>query len=295
MEVRNVIQRTTAIALILAATACAGGGAPGARAPAPDPPLAYGMPPVTPLVYGTADTVRIEMEIAGTAVQVAVHARSTMEAGFTHAGGDALNAIIRYTAMEGSFSNSMAAPIRISDSDIPAPATLRLDPRGEATVVDLPEATETFRQVFGSEGAYRRLFIRLPGRVVQTGAVWTDTVSLSEDVGPMVNETTQVITSTLAGDTVVNGVRLQIINSEISGTTRISGSNQGFEFRQILNGASTAVTLWDPVRRTIVERTETTNAQGSMEMPAMGMTGLPVRMTSTAIIRLQQNQASGGS
>jgi hypothetical protein len=62
---------------------------------------------------------------------------------------------------------------------------------------------------------------------------------------------------------------------------------QGFEIRQHINGTSTATTLWDPVRRVVFERIENGTSQGSMELPAMGMTGIPIRMSSTAVLRLR--------
>jgi hypothetical protein len=284
MEERNVKSRIAAIVLAVSTAACAGGGSPGT--PGPDAPLAYGVAPASPLIYETADTMTIDMDIGGTAVQVSARSDATMEATFTRA-GDALQAEIRYTAMSGSFANSMGPSMPISNADIPDVATLRLARNGEVSGVEVPEASEAFRQIFGAESSYRRLFVRLPARAVQPGEMWTDTVSTTEDIGAMTSESTQIVTSTLTGDTLVAGRRLQVITSDITGTTRVAGVNQGMEIRQLLNGSSSAVTLWDPARGAIVERIETGTAQGSMELPSMGMTGLPIQMNSTSVMRLQ--------
>jgi hypothetical protein len=236
MEERNVKSRIAAIAVVLSTAACAGGGSPGT--PGPDAALAYGVAPASPLIYETADTMTIDMDIAGTPVQVSARADATMEAAFTRA-GDALQAEIRYTAMSGSFANSMGPSIPISNADIPDVATLRVERNGEVSGVELPEASEAFRQIFGAESSYRRLFVRLPARVVQPGEMWTDTISTTEDVGGMTSEITQIVTSTLTGDTLVDGRRLRVITSDITGTTRIAGMNQGMEIRQLLNGSCT--------------------------------------------------------
>jgi hypothetical protein len=284
MEERNVKHRIAAIALGLSTLACAGGGAPGT--PGPETPLAYGMPPASPLVYTTADTMYMDMDVGGQAVQVSVKAAATVETSFTDAGG-VLNVEIRYTDISGSFTNSMAPTIPLSNSDIPGPATVTVAPDGAVTVVQLPEASEAFRQVLGAESSYHRFFVRLPATVVQPGDMWTDTVSIAEDIGGMSSESSHIVTSTLVGDTLVDGRRLQVITSDIAGTTTIAGMTQGMEIRQFINNASTATTLWDPARRAVWERVETGTSQGSMELPAMGMSGIPIQMSSTAVLRLR--------
>jgi hypothetical protein len=284
MEERNVKYPIAAIVLACATTACAGGGAPGT--PGPEPPLAYGMPPESPLVYTAADSMYMDMDIGGQAVQVSVESSATVQTSFSDAAG-VFTVEIRYTDMSGSFSNSMAPTIPLSNADIPGPATLTLAPDGDVTAVRLPEASAAFTQVLGAESSYRRFFVRLPGVVVQPGEMWTDTVSLTEDISGMRTESSQIITSTLLGDTIVDGRRLQVITSDISGTTTIAGMNQGFEIRQFINNASTASTLWDPARRALFERVETGTSRGSMELPAMGMTGIPIQMSSTAVLRLR--------
>jgi hypothetical protein len=228
----------------------------------------------------------MDMDIGGTPVSISVQSSATVESHFTDAPG-AFTVEIRYTDVSGSFSNSMAPTVPLSNADIPGPATLTLAPDGDVTVVRLPEASAAFTQVLGAESSYRRFFVRLPGTVVQPGEMWTDTVSLTEDISGMKTESSQIITSTLVGDTLVDGRPLQVITSDISGTTTIAGMSQGFEIRQYINGASTAITLWDPARRVVFERVETGTSQGSMELPAMGMTGIPIQMSSTAVLRLR--------
>lgn len=278
--------RIAAIALTIGAAACAGSGSPGS--PGPGSALAYTMPAVNPLVYTSADTVAIDMDISGTFVQVSVESNASLETRFSQA-GSALQAVIRYTGLSGSFNNTMGPPMPLSNSDIPGPATVTVHRNGAIDVVELPESSEAFRQILGSETAYSQMFVRLPGRAAQPGEMWTDTITTTEDAGQMTTEMTRIVTSTLVGDTTVSGRRLQLISSDIRGTTRISGMNQGMEIRQYLNGAFTATTLWDPARNAVVERVENGSAEGTMELPGMGMTGMPVRMSSKSVLRLQSN------
>lgn len=276
--------RSAAILATFAAAACGGSG-PGSPSPAP---LAYSMPEANPLAYTAADTVRIEMNMQGMPIDVTMRSEAVMEATF-EAAGSSLEADIRYTSLAGSLANSMGPSISVSDRDMPGTARLRVSPQGDVTVVELPESNEAFRQLLGAESAYRRLFVPLPGRAITVGSMWTDTVTIDENIGSMRNRSTYVIASTLTGDTAVDGRRLLVINSDVTTSTTIAGTSQGVEIRQNLSSSASVVSLWDPDASILFERTETASASGSMDLPAMGMTGLPVSTQSTSVVRLRRN------
>ena len=144
-------------------------------------------------------------------------------------------------------------------------------------------------QLLGAESAYRRLFVPLPGRAITNGSMWTDTVTIDENIGAMRNRSTYILASTLTGDTAINGRRLLVINSDVTGSTTIAGTSQGVEIRQDLSTSASVVSLWDPAANVLFERTETGSATGSMSLPAMGMTGVPVSTKSTSVVRLRGN------
>lgn len=272
---------------LIGASIVAGCGGGSTGSPSPGMALAYTVPTPNPLQYEFADTAWIAIDMSGTQVDINAEAAGTIEARFEPA-ANGVTAEIRYQSLSGRFANSMAGTITVGDSDLPGAATLIVDRRGQVTVSSLPEASGAFRQVLGSEGAFRRLFVRLPGRAVAPGTTWTDTVTVSENIGEMNSSSTSIVTSTLAGDTIVGGRTMLVIRSDIEGTTRIAGQTQGFEVRQQFQGTSTAVTLWDPDRRAVVERVETGSAAGTMELPAMGMAGIPLTMGSSSTMRLRQ-------
>lgn len=273
-------------ALLLAAAACSQGGGPGAPAPG-GAALAYAVPTGSALVYEIGDTSVVNMDIMGNAMQIVARSASTVELALA-AAGSGLNGTLTFRAVAGEVTNPMGPPVTISPGDMPGPTSLAVTPRGAITITARPEMSTIMTQVFGSESYVQRMFIRVPGRAVQPGATWTDTVSTSEQAAGMNQSGTSIVTSTLRGDTVVAGTRLLIIDSKTVATQQVSGSNEGVEVRQSLAGTTTAVTLWDPARGAIVERKETGTLTGSMELPAMGMSGLPVNVSQTQVLRLRR-------
>lgn len=277
---KRFMEQLAAFAIL---AACAGGSGPSSAGP--DRALAHTMPSTNPLAYDVADTVSVLMDIAGTSVTIEGNSQAMLQLEYAASGGG-LRTIVRFTALTGSFANSMGPTQTISASDMPGPATVVIGPRGDVTVTDRPAMTETAAQILGSEAAYLRLFTRLPGRVVAPGTEWTDTVDINDQTGEMATQTRSVVTSVLAGDTMLAGRRLHVIRSQAQATTRIAGSNSGFEIRQSLTGTSTAVTLWDAALGALVERTETTTMSGTMELPAMNMSGIPVTFANRQVMRI---------
>jgi len=265
-------------------SACAGGPATGSPA-AGDGALAWRMPAVNPVTYAVADTSTINMNMSGMNIDVNVRAAATVEIAFAEQ-NDGLVATVSYITLSGEFTNSMGPSMTVDESMKPGPAVIAVGPRGALTVLQKPEMAETVAEILGDVSGYQRLFVRLPGRNATTGTVWVDTVETT-DAGGMTSTTRQIITSRLTGDTTVNGRRLQVIRSDIAATVRISGSNAGVEVLQNLTGTSNATTLWDAQRRVMVERIESGTMTGSMDLPGMGVTGVPVTAQSRQMVRLQ--------
>lgn len=264
MKPRNLAVLT--LACLLGACAPAG-----PRGPAPAS-LAYTLPATSPVSYTAADTGSFDLQVAK--VEIASSAR--IELGF-HPAGEKLRVTARFADFDGRFSNSMGGTIRADESDVQGEFVAEVDRRGRVEVVQMPELSDQFRAVAGSQNVMLDLFVRLPGRPIEPGVAWTDTIRGEETNEGLTSRRESLVTSTWSGDTVVAGQTLRVITSRESNTLTISGSSEGVELRQQLSGTSTARTLWDPARALLVERVAAGELKGTLDLPAMGMTGIPVQ------------------
>lgn len=271
--------------LPLTVAACSSSGGTGTPAPG-TVALAYTMSTNGAVTYEIFDTAQVVMDMMGQSIQVNVQSSAVVDIDLVRS-GTGLGGTLTFQAVDGSMTNSMGPSMTISDSDKPGPTGLTVDARGVVTVIEKPELTTVMRQVFGSDAYVQRLFMRVPGRAVPAGTTWTDTVTINDEAAGMHTEMTNVVTSTLRGDTTVAGTRLLVIDSDITSTQRISGTQEGIEIRQTLTGTSTARTLWDPARGLVVERAEAGTSTGDMELPAMGMSGIPVNIRSVQAMRMR--------
>lgn len=273
------------LALAMLAAGCSSSG-PGSPAPG-GAALAYTQPTSGPLSYQVGDTAVVTMDIMGNPVQINMMSQAVVGLSLDPV-GDGLAGTLTFASLSGEMSNSMGPGLSVGDADKPGPTRLTVDPRGMVTVTSKPEISSTLAQVLGSETYVQRMFVRLPGRVVPPGTSWTDTVSVNEETAGMSTAVRSVVTSTLRGDTTVAGARLLVIDSKIDATQQVSGMNQGVEVHQNIAGTMNAVTLWDPARGVLVERREEGVLTGTMELPAMGMSGLPVNVRQMQVIRLRR-------
>jgi hypothetical protein len=276
------------VGLAMIAGCGSGAGGPGSASPVPagSAALGYSIPVVNPVTYETGDSAIISMNMSGMAVDVTIEFAGTAEIAYAQA-GENLAATVRYLTASGRFANSMGPETVISSGDLPGPAQLTIEPNGRYTLTSTPDMSTALKQVLGSNGAYRRLFINLPGRVVTRGTQWTDTIVTTDEADGLRTSVREIITSTFSGDTTIAGHRLHVIRSTSVTATDVSGNAQGFEMSQKLSGTSTAIALWDPERRLLVERSESGGQSGSMEMPAAGMSGVPVSVSSIQVMRLK--------
>jgi hypothetical protein len=111
-------------------------------------------------------------------------------------------------------------------------------------------------------------------------------MNVTDEAEGMTTTNQIIVRSTLAGDSTVGGRQLKLIRSEATIHTTMGGSVQGMEIRQRLEGTTTATSLWDPARGVLVERIEFQNSNGTMDMPSMNMTGIPVTARGKGILRL---------
>ena len=252
------------------------------------PTLAYSVPAAPLATYEYADSTASNIQAgAAGAIRVNLGAHGVVDLGFEPSGSN-LKVTLTVKEFAGSFVNSAGGGVVAAGlSDVKGPAVLTLTPRGEITFLTKPEMTPIFRQVAGSDGIFRRFFTRLPGRTVQAGATWTDTLTTQEVNEGLTTRTQNIVTSTLARDSVVRGRTLLVITSVSQRTLEMTGTTQGVEIVQKLSGPANSITLWDPVRKLVVSRTETVRMTGTFDLPAMSMTNMPISSTGYVSLYLR--------
>jgi hypothetical protein len=200
-----------------------------------------------------------------------------------------LEATVRLVEFSGSLSNSATGTAQTATAaDVQGPAVVSVTPRGATTVTTMPKTGGVADRIGINEGFFRRLFVRLPASAVQRGAVWTDTVTAADSSSGLQVKSRDIVTSTFVGDSSIAGQRVVVIKTSAQRTLDIAGMNEGMQIKQTLTGSSSGTVLWDAVRRLMVMRTDETSLTGTFDLPAMGVTGLPVSARSSyrAMLRI---------
>jgi hypothetical protein len=250
--------------------------------------LAYAVTTPVTGTYDFADSSAFTIQ-GGAIGDIRASTRSTGTAEATYAAkGTDVELRVRITDLTGSFSNSaMGGTSNVTEADVPGEAILTLTPRGAITVNQIPTASRAAQQMGMSAAFFRRFVVRLPMSAIQRGATWTDTVSASEDAGGMKSSVQDIITATWARDTTIAGRTLNVITHTTQRRLEVAGSSEGVQIAQKLSGTASGHTLWDSQRNVVVERTETTSLSGTFDLPAMGLTGLPVTAQGSGRITLR--------
>jgi hypothetical protein len=279
----------TFIAGLVALTACAPATTT-TTAPIPaGTALAY-VAPAAPLSleYVFADSSSFNIQ-GGAIGDIKATTRSSGTASATYAAnGSDLELRVRITDLAGSFTNSaMGGTTNATEADVTGEAVLTVGPRGTMTVGQLPVSSRAASQIGMGAAFFRRFVIRLPAGQIQRGSSWTDTIATSEDATGMKSSVEDVVTSTWARDTTIAGRTLNVITHAIQRKLDISGSSEGVQIVQKLTGTAVGHSLWDSQRNIVVERFETTNLSGTFDLPAMGLTGLPLTAQGAGRITLR--------
>lgn len=252
--------------------------APPAAPPAPaGVTLAYGITAPATLTYEFTDsnTFNIRGGAIGD-ISVSARASGTAEAAVAPQASDVAMRV-KITDLTGSFTNSaVGGTTNVTEADVQGEAVLAITPRGGFTLTQLPTMTRGAQGIGMGAGFFRRFVVRLPAERIQRGASWTDTVSASDNNGGVRSAVKDVVTATWARDTVVAGRTLNVLTHSSQRTLEIAGTSEGVEIAQKLSGTATGQTLWDPQRNLMVERHENMDLSGTFDLPAMGVSGLPV-------------------
>lgn len=269
---------------LLALSACAGGPGP---ADFDAHPLRYDAPSEDPATYTftASSAFSIDAGPIGT-MSVGSEQSGRAQLEFTSNDGGVVSTV-RILEFSGRFENPNQGAVEADESDIDGSWTVRVDDRGRTEVLEAPALSEAASDITGAESLVRPFFALLPGRVVEPGATWVDTVSTSERAGGTTTRWRSVVRSTLAGDTVLDGRWLAVLRTVSATTMEVEGSSGGVEVSQRLSGTTVGTILWDPEAALLVARTEGGEMEGTLELPGTGFAALPVSGTVRRTVSLQ--------
>lgn len=258
--------------------ACGGPGAP----PAP-PRLGYDAVTEPAAVYVRGDTARVEVDAGGRTVEGTVSTAMTLDIRFRPS-PEGVTVSASFRDVSARATNPMAAPRSTGTSAVDEPLVFALDRRGESTVVSSPDVGDPMARFLSPEALAATLFPRLPGRAVEVGHRWTDTVEVDAE-GPETRvRATSIVRYTVVGDTAVGGRSLLQVALEAEDHREIAGTGDT-AVRHTLDGGSTGWFLWDPFRGLLHESVRDSDLSGTMEVEGAPFP-LSLRVRSRTELRL---------
>lgn len=265
----------------------------GASAQSGSADLRYAAPLPDSAVFVTIDSMSSTTSGLPTGdMSTSGHVRTTSSLAFSTA-GDQHSVTARLHELSGSISTPMGAmPLNMRDVD---PLELALTEKG-------PDPEELYRKqvtnLSGSSpesliGAQRALagLLNLPGRVLQIGETWADTVQLSSTIEGLSFDMEVVLHGTYEKDTTVAGRTLNVLRLSTDMTMNSSGVVQGMNMTQDMTSAGEDTILWDSELRIPVWRQGTAEVNMTTNMPDAGMS---LVMNSTTRSHTTGSVASGG-
>lgn len=253
----------TTLALPLALAACASGGGPtGAASPLP---LAYAPPAGETLTYLEGDTVTMSIDAGGQFLDVTVAMSAVLGVGF-EGGGDDIEVTIDFRDFEIDASNPMVGSQRGDESGITGPLVFTIDRWGAGTLLTAPAVEGVAAQAVSPETIVASFFPPLPGRAVEPGEMWSDTVTLVVDEEAGSTQGTTIFHFTAVGDTVVAGSSYL----KVAYTTRDERVSEiaqdGVTITQDVAGDGEGWYLWDSTRGLVAARFTEAQMRGTMEV-----------------------------
>lgn len=271
-----LMRRKLLPALAVLAASCGAPPSPGG--------LAYGPPGPAPLIYVTGDTLAMDIDAGGQAMAASVRRAATMDVAFAPAAAG-VEVSLTYRDFAARMTQPMGGPVTADGSGIGGPIVFTLDAQGRVGEVTQPEITGNARQFVRPLTTAATFFPRLPGRAMDAGATWTDTIRIEGSDASGRVSSVKVVTSTVVGDTTVAGLALLKVVTEGTEDSSSSGVIAGMDFSQDVRGDVEGWFLWDGRRGVVVESYEQADLRGDMDVSAAPFP-LTVRIRSQSIVRL---------
>lgn len=268
--------------LLFGLAACSG---PGGVTPSGG--LMYTVPATSSVVYVAESTQNISID-AGPMGSMAMTANSEAELAMAFASGpDGIQVTTTFQKVSASMDNPMGGAETASESDIDGQLVFTIDKTGKGTLVSAPEVKGTAEQLISPTTFVYEFFPRLPGGAADPGDMWTDTIQYEINMEQGDVSSKSVVTYTLVGDTVVDGLTLLHVTYEGDAEAVGTGLSGGTEVIQTFAGDLTGMFLWDPARSLMVWSESSQDLDGTVEVPAAGMPPMPMAISGTGTAYLQ--------
>jgi hypothetical protein len=235
-------------------------------APPPPTPLALTDPGVERALYLLTDsaTFQVDPGPAGVmSVATSLTATVLLESGRQ---GAFVEARLEYLRLRGSLRTAVDAPAVVDEGAVSGPFHVRVDPRGQVEIVSRPALSPALLDVVGAESMVRPLFVHLPGHVVEPGEAWVDTVTVVAENDGVRSVTRTVLTTTLVGDTMVEGRTLLLLHTRAENRIETDGRSGGVTVRQRLQGETLGTVVWDPWLQLLIGRREEGELTGTLRL-----------------------------
>lgn len=270
------------IALLWGLSACIGPFAAG-----PSGGLMYQVPDAPTLTYLTGDTSNIDID-AGPMGSLRMRGTGTATMAMTfQRSAEGIQVTATYEELNARLSQPMGGALTADEDDLEGPLVFTMDERGRSTLVSVPEMKGQAGQMANPHTVAYEFFPRLPGGAAEVGTTWTDTLHYEAEVGPGETTNTTIMTYTVQGDTVVDGMTLLKINMSGMADVTAFGVTEGMEVTQVFSGDVTGYALWDPARSIYVGGYSEADMAGTVEVPAAGMPPMPLTVSAKSHVKLQ--------
>lgn len=268
--------------LLFGLVACSG---PGGVTPSGG--LIYTVPATSSVVYVAESTQNISID-AGPMGSMAMTANSEAELAMAFASGpDGIQVTTTFQKVSASMDNPMGGAETASESDIDGQLVFTIDKTGKGTLVSAPEVKGAAEQLISPTTFVYEFFPRLPGGAADPGDMWTDTIQYEINMEQGDVSSKSVVTYTLVGDTVVDGLTLLHVTYEGDAEAVGTGLSGGTEVVQTFAGDLTGMFLWDPARSLMVWSESSQDLDGTVEVPAAGMPPMPMTISGSGTAYLQ--------
>jgi hypothetical protein len=249
--------------------------------------LMYTVPATSSVVYVAESTQDITMD-AGPMGTMNMTANSEAELGMAFATGtDGVQVTTTFQKVSASMSNPMAGPQTASESDIDGQLVFTIDKRGRGTLVSAPKVKGAAEQLISPSSFVYEFFPRLPGGAANPGDMWTDTIQYEINMSQGDVSSKSILTYTLVGDTVVDGVTLLHVSYEGDAEAVGTGMTEGTEVIQSFAGDVVGMFLWDPARSLMVSGESSQDLDGTVEVVGVGLPTMPMSITGSSSVHLQ--------
>lgn len=271
---KRPLASTLSICASITIVACAGA-----------PALEYGVPTPDEVRYDYADTTTVSVSVMGQSMEISQEGVAEYSVLFTPAPAG-VSVTMSVSELSGSIRQPMGAPIRIDESDVEGVLVFSLDRSGDAVIAERPNVGATASQMVSALALAHGFFPGLPGRRVEAGESWVDTVTYEGSEGAGRRSETRVLRYTVTGDTAVGG--RDLLRIAVAGTSEISADLNvaGMAVSQSSEVEIEGYVLWDARARLMVERRTRASGSGTAAVP-MAPNPIPIRIRSSQRVRLQ--------